>query len=151
MSTVSHLSFPYFNLEINTEYRREPFHQLPLLNIMIFLTGQHHGHDVVLATLLATLRPTQWKALHQHAMGNTTLACFGPIPWIDHQGVDHNDNKTTMLTMTTSTVTATAAMPTARMMALMATTMKVKWTVTATVTMTTTTMTSTTTKTTMGQ
>jgi hypothetical protein len=54
---------------------------------MIFLTGRHHGQDVVLATLLATLWPTQGQSLHQHAMGDTVLACFGRIPWIDHQGV----------------------------------------------------------------
>ncbi len=54
---------------------------------MIFLTGQHHGQDVVLATPSATLLPTQGQSLHQHAMGDTALACFGRIPWIDHQGV----------------------------------------------------------------
>jgi hypothetical protein len=54
---------------------------------MIFLTGQHHGQDVVLATPSATLRPTKGQSLHQHAMGDTALACFGQIPWIDHQGV----------------------------------------------------------------
>ena len=25
--------------------------------------------------------------LHQNAMGDTPLACFGQIPWFDHQGV----------------------------------------------------------------
>ncbi len=54
---------------------------------MIFRTGRHHGQDVVLATLSATLRLTQGQSLHQHAMGDTALACFGRIPWIDRQGV----------------------------------------------------------------
>ncbi len=54
---------------------------------MIFPTGRHHGQDVVLATPSATLRPTQGLSLHQHAMGDTALACFGRIPWIDRQGV----------------------------------------------------------------
>ena len=54
---------------------------------MIFLTGRHHGQDVVLATPSATLRPTQGQSLHQHVMGDTALACFGRIPWIDRQGV----------------------------------------------------------------
>jgi len=36
---------------------------------------------------LATLRPTQGQSLHQHAMGDTALAFFGRIPWIDRQGV----------------------------------------------------------------
>ncbi len=36
---------------------------------------------------LATLRPTQGQSLRQHAMGDTALACFGWIPWIDCQGV----------------------------------------------------------------
>ena len=54
---------------------------------MLFPTGQHHGQDVVLATPSATLRPTQGQSLHQHAMGNTALACFGRIPWIDRQAV----------------------------------------------------------------
>ena len=54
---------------------------------MIFPTGQHHGQDVILATPPATLRPTQGQSLHQHAMGDTALACFGRIPWIDRQGV----------------------------------------------------------------
>jgi hypothetical protein len=54
---------------------------------MIFLTGQHHGQDVLLATPLATLRPTQGQSLYQHAMGDTALACFGRIPWIGRQGV----------------------------------------------------------------
>ena len=54
---------------------------------MIFLTGRHHGQYVVLATPSATLRPTQGQSLHQHAMGDTPLACFSRIPWIDRQGV----------------------------------------------------------------
>ncbi len=54
---------------------------------MIFLTGQHHGQDVILATPSATLWPTQGQSLHQHAMGDTTLSCLGWIPWIDRQGV----------------------------------------------------------------
>ena len=61
--------------------------QPPSLNIMIFLTGQHHGQDVILATPSATLRPTQGQSLHQHVMGDTALACFGRIPWIDRQRV----------------------------------------------------------------
>ena len=36
---------------------------------------------------LANLRPTQRQSLHQHDMGDTTLACFGRMPWIDRQGV----------------------------------------------------------------
>ncbi len=36
---------------------------------------------------LATLWPTQGQSLHQHAVGDTALACFGRIPWIDRQGV----------------------------------------------------------------
>ena len=54
---------------------------------MIFPTGQHPGQDVVLATPSATLRPTQGQSLNQHTMGDTALACFGRIPWIDRQGV----------------------------------------------------------------
>ena len=54
---------------------------------MIFPTGRHHGQDVLLSTLLTTLRPTQGQLLHQHAMDDTALACFGRIPWIDRQGV----------------------------------------------------------------
>jgi hypothetical protein len=54
---------------------------------MIFLTGRHHGQDVVLAMPSATLRSTQGQLLHQHAIGDTALACFGQIPWIDRQGV----------------------------------------------------------------
>ncbi len=54
---------------------------------MIFLTGQHHGQEVVLATPSATLRPTQGQSLHQHVVGDTALACFGRIPWIGRQGV----------------------------------------------------------------
>jgi hypothetical protein len=54
---------------------------------MIFPTGRHHGQDVVLATPSATLLSTQGQPLHQHAMGDTALACFGRIPWIDCQGV----------------------------------------------------------------
>ncbi len=54
---------------------------------MIFLTGQHHEQDVVLATPSSTLQPTQGQSLHQHVMGDTALACFGQIPWIDRQGV----------------------------------------------------------------
>jgi hypothetical protein len=54
---------------------------------MIFPTGQHHGQDVVPATPLATLRPTQGQLLYQHAMGDTALACFGQIPWIVCPGV----------------------------------------------------------------
>ena len=69
------------------QYCRAPFLQPPSLNTMIFPTGWHHGQDVILATLLATLWPTQGQALHQHAMGNTALACFDQISWIDCQGV----------------------------------------------------------------
>jgi hypothetical protein len=72
---------------INTVYRTVPSLQPPLLNTMIFLTGRHHGQDVVLATPSATLRPTQGQSLHQHVMGDTALACFGRISWIDRQGV----------------------------------------------------------------
>ncbi len=54
---------------------------------MIFPTGRHHGQDVVLAMPLATLRPTQGQLLHQHAMGDTALACLDRITWIDRQGV----------------------------------------------------------------
>ena len=36
---------------------------------------------------LATLQQIQGEALHPHAMGDTALACFGPIPWIDSLGV----------------------------------------------------------------
>ncbi len=54
---------------------------------MKFPTGRHHGQDVVLATPSATLRPTHGQFLRQHAMGDTALACFGRIPWIDRQGV----------------------------------------------------------------
>ena len=34
----------------------------------------------------ATLRQIQGEALHPHAMGDTALACFGRILWIDSQG-----------------------------------------------------------------
>jgi hypothetical protein len=54
---------------------------------MIFPTGRHHGQDVVLATLSATLWPTQGQSLYQNAIGDTALACFGQIPWSDRQGV----------------------------------------------------------------
>jgi hypothetical protein len=53
---------------------------------MIFPTGQHHCQDVVLAMPSATLRQIQGEALHPHAMGDTALACFSQIPWIDSQG-----------------------------------------------------------------
>ncbi len=53
---------------------------------MIFPTGRHHGQDVVLAMPSATLRLTEGQSLHQHAVGDTALACFGRIPWIDRQG-----------------------------------------------------------------
>ena len=54
---------------------------------MIFLTGQHHGHDVI-AVPSVTLWPIQWQALHTHAiMGNTAfLAWFGWTHQIVHQG-----------------------------------------------------------------
>ena len=44
------------------------------------------GQAVVLAMPPATLWPLQGKVLHLHAMGDTTLACFGRIPTNDHQG-----------------------------------------------------------------
>ncbi len=79
--------FLNFKQGINTEYRRIPFPPTPIAQHHVFPTGQHHGQDVVLAMPLATLRPTQGQSLHQHAMGDTALACFGRIPWIDRQGV----------------------------------------------------------------
>ena len=90
-------------------------------------------------------------------MGDTALACFGRIPWIDHQGVRRaQQQRAKMSTMTATTATATAATPTTGMAATMERMTKVTWMAMVAATMTTTTMTSTTmtttaTTTTMGR
>ena len=94
-----------------------------------------------------TLRPTQGQSLHHNAMGDTALACFGRIPWIDCQGVQQagrgqsdnvNDDGGNGNSMT-------------RMVATMATMTKVMWTAMAAATTTTTLMTLTLTTRMMGQ
>ncbi len=112
-----------------------PLLQPPSLNTMIFLTGRHHGQDVVLATLLATLPPPK---------GSRSINMSWAIPpWlalVEFLGLTakeynkHDNDKATMSTMTATTATtgttatATAAMPTTRMAVTMATTTKVTWT-----------------------
>jgi hypothetical protein len=88
---------------------------------MIFPTGRHHGQDVVLATPSATLNTTQDQLLHQHAMGDTALACFGPTK----ENTKRNNNKATISTMTVAMATSTATTPTTRMVVTMAAMMKV--------------------------
>ena len=105
---------------------------------MIFPTGRHLWQDVVLATPLATLRQIQGEALHPHAMGDTALACFGQIPWIDSQGAWQARRWGATMSMTTATVTTMT--PTTRMV-VMAKTMMGKWnTMAVTMTMTTSTL-----------
>ncbi len=93
--------------------------------------GGNQDHNVLMSTPPAPVRPIQRQGCHPHAMGNASVAWFGPAPPIGHQGAwwqrwwqsDIDKETSTMTEMTATTAMAEMAMAMATAVAMVMVTM----------------------------